>query len=433
MIKQLCELAENLINNNEKYVILNPALTYLQPTLLLALKNDGSFVNFSPNEKQSLCEVIIRSNNVLPRILVDTPEYLLGIDKDGNQSKKIEDKFNKFKEKNKSYFDIPALSPILQFYLSNRANQIEFARKKFLELSKKSRNNSLIAFSLPNGQLAHNIPEVLNKIDEDYDAKKNKAKSIKAMCSICGEKDKYISPIHEKIKKVPGGKTSGNSLVSFNDPSTWSYGMKQSINSRICDNCAKKYVEATKWLMANKRGERFTNRKNFGDDTAVVFWIRPNMILPEIDLLDEPNVENVKKLLISPYNINKNSLSINDDPFYSLTVSGVGSRIVVRDWIEYSLDEIKENLKCWFKDIELCDGSKKLYSPISAIANSCKNNKNKITDNNEIKDENNEEDEKVRKKHDSFSSRFGEILWKCAITNHHIPIWVLSAVLNRIK
>jgi CRISPR-associated protein Csd1 len=107
-------------------------------------------------------------------------------------------------------------------------------------------------------------------------------------CSVCGKREyrsKNVS-VHGVIKRVPDGQSAGCSLVSYNADPFESYEFKGNDNSTICTNCIKNYITGLNWLMTNgnevlirekgKSKSQFipTNRKNFGYDTAMVYWTR---------------------------------------------------------------------------------------------------------------------------------------------------------------
>jgi CRISPR-associated protein Csd1 len=171
------------------------------------------------------------------------------------------------------------------------------------------------------------------------------------------------------IKKVPDGQSSGCALVSYNEDAFESYGLKGNNNSSICTNCAKTYVEGLNWLLSsgnevavkNKGGKektifRYSNRKNFGADTAIVFWTRKNQRLPELDQLEDPNPSDIAHLVDSVTSGNvADSRYLEPDQFYSFCLSGSAARISVRDWIEISLFEMRKSIAEWFQDIAIIE------------------------------------------------------------------------------
>jgi len=206
------------------------------------------------------------------------------------------------------------LEPVLKFYELNRKNGIERALQNFERdiPSMKDRKGN-IAFRLFNNNLRiHEEEAVYQKILELHNTSQETSLLKDRMtCSICGKTAYAIPEIHEKIKTVPpvdDGRYSARSIVSYNDDAYESYELRRNKNSAICASCAKNYVEGLNWLLSvgprvkNKKGKEFTaytNRKNFGADTAMVYWTRKNEKLPEIDYLEAPNPDDVARLIES--------------------------------------------------------------------------------------------------------------------------------------
>ena len=91
------------------------------------------------------------------------------------------------------------------------------------------------------------------------------SESLEGMCAVCGD-IKNIARLHNKIKNVYGGQSSGTSLVCFNNTSEESYGAVQSYNSCISEDAMRQYTEAFNILMADQ------NHYMLLDDTTVVYW-----------------------------------------------------------------------------------------------------------------------------------------------------------------
>lgn len=84
-------------------------------------------------------------------------------------------------------------------------------------------------------------------------------------CAVSGEKGP-IARIHDKIKGVPGGLSTGSVLICFKNASENSYGNDQSYNSNISQAAMKKYTEALNYLLNGKRHRALL------DDVTVVYW-----------------------------------------------------------------------------------------------------------------------------------------------------------------
>jgi len=213
--------------------------------------------------------------------------------------------------------------------------------------------------------------------------------------------------------------------------------MEGNENCVICTNCAKTYVEGLNWLLSNgneiievgkkgkeKRLYRYSNRKNFGSDTAMVFWTRNNREIPEIDQLEAPNPDDIARLIDSVASGQAgNSRYLETEQFYSCTLSGSAARIVVRDWIETSLFEFRMSIAKWFQDIAISEYNPDLkkaethYARLYDIARSCQR---KNTDGGYDKD-------------DSVIGRVAANLWNAALKGTTPPLWILTKVLQRSR
>jgi CRISPR-associated protein Csd1 len=280
----------------------------------------------------------------------------------------------------------------------------------------------------------HEKPEVLRLIITKYETmQKELLTGKKKKCAICGQSKYPVEDIpHGMIKKVPDGQSGGSALVSYNETAFESYALKGNDNSSICTNCAKTYVEGLSWLLSSgneiivktKKGKektsyRYTNRRNFGSDTAMVFWTRQNSNITEIDQLEAPNPDDVSRLIESvTVGKEKDSRYLEPDQFYSCTLSGAAARIAVRDWIETSLYDFRKSIAQWFNDIAIMEYDSDLkilktrYAGLYNLARSSQNTKNDK---------------------DVSLSRTAAYLWNSAIKNTPLPLWLLTKVLQRAR
>lgn len=258
-------------------------------------------------------------------------------------------------------------------------------------------------------------------------------KGISKKCSVCNQSKYPVVDIpHGMIKHVPDGQSSGCALVSYNYPAFESYDLKGNENSSICTNCARTYVEGLNWLLSvgneivvkTKKGKekttyRYTNRKNFGSDTAIVFWTRENANLPEIDQLEAPNPDDVNKLLESVSSgKEQDGRYLEADQFYSCALSGAAARIAVRDWIETSLFDFRKSIARWFKDIAIMEydsTSKTLTTRYFGLYDLARSTQSVTNDK------------------DVSLSRTAAYLWNTAIRQTTPPLWLLTKVLQRAR
>lgn len=89
-------------------------------------------------------------------------------------------------------------------------------------------------------------------------------------CSILGEKLPQAR-IHDKIKGIKGGMSSGCVLVGMKESAFESYGKKQSYNSNVSEKAMKMYTSALNSLLADR-----SHYKTFDDMTIVYFAMKKN-------------------------------------------------------------------------------------------------------------------------------------------------------------
>ena len=139
------------------------------------------------------------------------------------------------------------------------------------------------------------------------------------------------------------------------------------------------------------------------------------------DILDEPDEENVRKMLASAWSgDHRLETVVDNNMFYSCTMSSAAARIAVRDWTAISLDEYKRNIADWFRDIEMQNREgTTLYSPLRFLVNATQRDK--------------KPGEKQKSDLNS-KARIGSVLWNAAIKGrkYKLPQEVLQYVLNRI-
>lgn len=444
MIKELSELGKSLRAGKPDDVWVHDALRDETISMELVITPEGVFHSLQLVEDKTTPSEAITAKKGKARLLLDKPEEVLCFG--GDTSKK---KHQLFLEKIALYKTMDELASVIAFYENNETG-IDKALAEFEELSVtddkkvKKRLAGNIGFRLHSEpSRIHEKPIVLQAVVDRYEATQQKrlAASTKK-CSVCGKTDYPVEDIpHGMIKKVPDGQKAGCALISYNENAFESYALKGNNNSSICTNCAKTYVEGLNWLLSsgneiavtNKKGKtkpqfRYSNRRNFGSDTAMVFWTRNNLALDEIDLLDTPSDTEVAIMLESLVSGKETAARyLEPERFYSCTLSGAAARIAVRDWIETSLGEFRTSIAQWFKDIAIGKYDSDLkkisthFASIYSLTRSCQRQRMKSDGTYEYD------------KDDAATARVAVALWKAALHKATIPIWILSKALQRAR
>lgn len=433
MIKELAEFGKRIRTGHD-------ALKNEPISIDLIIHEDGSFDSFSVIEKINRPAEAITAKKGKARLLLDKAEEVLsynGVNPDvPEEEKTLEQKKSEsatifkhqlFLAKLQLYKDLACLGPVQAFYFNNKSKGLDAAIRTFEQQVGEKERGGNIAFRI-NDIRIHEQKEVYEAIIEKFEKEQTEQlKDQKKICSVCGKSDfPVLDQPHGLIKRVPDGQTAGCALVSYNEKAFESYELKGNDNSAICTNCAKNYVEGLNWLLGNgaekpiedKKGKIksqfiYSNRKNFGSDTAIIYWTKDEDTIDELNLLDSPDVGQVTNLIDSVVKAKVNDAKhIKTNQFYSCTLSGAAARIAIRDWIEISLDDYKQNIAKWFQQIAIRAYGEIRYIPMYALAKAGHNTKSD---------------------RDPTNSRVATQLWNAALKNSTPSLWILTAVLKRIR
>lgn len=380
----------------------------------IIIDKEGNFLN-----QIIPCNEIIEAENLTAkkgkaRLLLDKPEETLGFDKD---------KHEKYLSKLFEYKDVQELSPVFSFY--DKPEEVEKVRKAFLELPQAKQKGNL-TFMVDSERILSN-ESVRNAIKKKYEEGLSSKKQGDRLCAVCGTNNYPILDEPHGSVKLPKGQTAGSMLVSYNTNAFESYNLKGNLNSGICTNCARNYIEALQYLAGNghnitsEKGEtkfKYSNRQKISDDTIALFWTKePNDDIDPFSDICQPTEERVRKLFSSI--ITGDNQRVNselENYFYCCTMSSAAARIAVRDWMAISVSQYQKNLQQWFNDIATIKDGEIFYPGINSILNSCIKKKTKPT----------QSDVKAK-------ARIGAILWHAALTNTSLPLMILQSVLTQIE
>lgn len=380
----------------------------------IVIDKEGNFIDLIP------CDIIITAEK-LPakkgraRLLLDKPEETLGF-------QGFKDKNEKYIAKLEEYKDVQDLSPVFRFY--NKPEEIEKALKAFMDLPTAKQQGNM-TFMVDSTRLI-SLESVKDAIKKKYEDSL-RAKKQETLCAVCGTNTYPILDEPHGSVKLPKGQTAGSMLVSYNNNAFESYNLKGNLNSGICTNCARNYIEALQYLVGNghesftEKGDRifkYSNRQRISDDTIALFWTKEQN--EEIDPFSDfvqPTEERVREFFSSIQTGEhlKTQADIRNY-FYCCTVSSAAARIAVRDWMAISVSQYQENLRQWFNDIATVKDGVIFYPGINAILDNCIKRKAKPT----------QSDFKAK-------ARIGAILWHAALTNTPLPLMILQSVLTQIE
>jgi len=157
---------------------------------------------------------------------------------------------------------------------------------------------------------------------------------------------------HPKISGLAGvgGQPSGDVLTGFDKEAFRSYGLEQSANAAMSEDSAHRYAGALNHIIRH-HARRLA-------DTLVAHWFDR---APEADpfaLLEDGQEEielqagaQARRLFESIRRGERPDLAGN--AYYAITMSGQAGRVMVRDWMQGSFEELVTNVNAWFDDLEI--------------------------------------------------------------------------------
>lgn len=179
------------------------------------------------------------------------------------------------------------------------------------------------------------------------------------MCVGCGQactpEDRHRIPI-----PLRGGHGKGTKLISANDPAYASYGLTESLIAPTCADCVRKYATSLCYLLDSESNHFVIGKMTY------LFWAKsPSDI--NLLLLQDPDPESVKRLLLSPV-IGQTRSELDTADFYAVALSPNVSRVVVRDWMEATVGNVEKRLASWFRRQQI--GGVERYHSLFALTSS---------------------------------------------------------------
>ncbi|MBI4846559.1 MAG: type I-C CRISPR-associated protein Cas8c/Csd1 [Candidatus Omnitrophica bacterium] len=316
--------------------------------------------------------------------LVDKSEYTLGLDPKGErETDKLYSRLKMFNDQVEQCWQTTNHSAVQAIFLFLDSL---LKKKQEVILPDGCLTNDLFAFSYSlDIYRVHELEEV-KKYWKGVCSKTIKDECNGKICLITGHKSLIADKI-PLLKNVPGGSTSGVSLVSYNSSAFESYGWEEKTNLPVAnaaissDGALLSMKALNRLLHPNPPDPQDPNQTlskqnvHLSSDTVVCYWTRNKSALSDSFGLaievDEEKVEakpaQVAEMYKSlwkgiPYELDK------PDEFYSLVLSGGQGRATVRDWIESNTQHVVDSLAQYFADLRIercCPAPKKGKHPES--------------------------------------------------------------------
>jgi CRISPR-associated protein Csd1 len=136
-------------------------------------------------------------------------------------------------------------------------------------------------------------------------------------------------------------------LISFNKecPAFESFGLSQAANAPITFDSEVNFRAALNALIEKSREQRL-----LFNNVIHLHWTRKAVGYDPVDILANADEKAVATLLKSVRS-GQSHAAFDDNAYYALSLSGNGARVMVRDWLESTVPEVRRHIAQWFQDL----------------------------------------------------------------------------------
>lgn len=357
---------------------------------LIDVSNQGDIFLYSKN-------LIDRSGKAVRPLLVgDKAKYIFGrLDSNelSNREEKLKSSFYNLLNDCYKETDKKIIKSIIDFLDNNKFNELDITEEVDI--------NDWLLFRV-NGENPLDLKAIQGYWQNRQNDVAKDRTDMTSECMVCGGRNLIADRHTEKLKlSRVGGHRRGTPLISANVESFESYGLKESRIAPVCYDCATNYGRAANYLLSND-----SNNIKIGN-IIYLFWTKNNEEFSLSIFFSDPKKDDVKSYIENLKN--GVSLEINSDDFYVLALSANNGRAVVKDWIQTTLFEVKQNIANYFVSMEIEDYKDRRFYSISSLAS------------------------QTAKDVDDIKPIISESLMSYALKGTPLPPVVLVNTVNRIK
>lgn len=314
----------------------------------LAISPDGRVTGVVPAGEgkkgwQSAAPYLRRTSATRAFLLVDKPDYVLGLDADENNTDRAADRHAAYLEllaDAVEQTDDPDARTVHDT-LSD-PEQVQVARYALAE--QKWGSGDLVAPRV--GETYPHQKPVLRRVwQRMQDAGAAEKSGLEAACLVCGTVGPIARthPVEVRIGPNPAPLVTGNANAFL------SYGLQQSEIAPLCFECAEAYGQALRYLTTSDEHNLYLRSATW------LFWTREPADTDWASLFSDPQPKQVEALLLSAQKGTPPSGETDLNRFYALVVSGERKRMAVRSWLEQPLPEARRHLATYFKRQRVTD------------------------------------------------------------------------------
>lgn len=342
LLKRLAEYSDRLESRPTLYA--EAPVRYI-----IELDSDGNLLNPEPVDtakpenprtrrgQRRLVPQIQRTNGIKPILFASNSEYTLGLRREDSRAERVRDCHRAYLELLCRCAERTELNEVraVRYFLEGH-------ERAKLKLGENFNRGATVTFRV-DGTFPSDLPAAQRFWADEHDPANGEGGKARMMqCLVCGETRPVLSRLQAKIKGIPGGRTSGTAIISAAAAAFESYGLEASLVAPTCARCGERFTRAANHLLASE-----SNRVVVAG-SAFIFWTREPSEFSFRDFLTNPRPEQVRALIDS-VRAGRITAELKDTAFCAAALSASGGRVVVRDWIETTVNQVRANLTQWFE------------------------------------------------------------------------------------
>jgi CRISPR-associated protein Csd1 len=239
-------------------------------------------------------------------------------------------------------------------------------------------------------------------------------------CSVCGQYGPVLERAKETVRGVPGSQGTGVGLTNANEEAFWSYGLQNGLTCPLCPECAHQATSAATALLREE-----TTHYRLGDAVCIA-WTRRPVAFDLLSDLTNPDPAHVRDLIAS-VRTGQRQPAIEDNAYYACWLAARDGRLIVRGWLEGTVEQAQQNSARWFTEQAIVDAvsAETRYYKLGALAYATLR---QITDNTKE-----DQGETSAKTTNSLLTAACQDLLAAALTGAPIPRPLLGRTLERCR
>ncbi|MEZ6094155.1 MAG: type I-C CRISPR-associated protein Cas8c/Csd1 [Pirellulaceae bacterium] len=178
------------------------------------------------------------------------------------------------------------------------------------------------------------------------------AGQFEGLCQVTGKRAPIADSVKSRVKGLMSiGCRADAYLVTGLDVAD-SYNLTGAQAAMVSEEGINSFTRAANALISNDLDGKTTSYRI--GNVMFVFWTRQDSTSGILNLF-EAEPDDVANLLSAVSRGKRPSNAVDDDEFYLLVLSGNSARVVVRDYLETPLANLRDNLARWFTDLRIAD------------------------------------------------------------------------------